>query len=103
MLKLFASALLTIEKLPNHIRPINIAGGEEIDISFLSDIIADVTGFHGTVVFDQTKPNGQLRRSIDGTLASQILQYSPQESLREGIEEVYEWYKQERKDNDGNK
>src|ERR1051325_4625306 len=45
--------------------PVNIGAGFEISIRDLAELIAELTGFSGRLVFDRTKPDGQPRRSLD--------------------------------------
>jgi len=85
--------LLAIQKRPSYINPINISGGNEIVMAGLVDIIAEITGFDGQIVFDHNKPDGQPRRKVDGMVARHVLGYQPQRDLIDGIQEVYDWYK----------
>ena len=43
----------------------------EISICDLTSIIASACGFVGDIVWDETKPNGQPRRSLDTSRADQ--------------------------------
>ncbi len=53
--------------------PVNLGAAREISIRDLAELIADVTGFEGTISWDTTKPNGQPRRSVDGSRARDAL------------------------------
>jgi GDP-L-fucose synthase len=44
---------------------INIGSGEEISISALAQIIKNIVGFEGKLVFDASKPDGSPRKFID--------------------------------------
>ena len=44
-----------------------------------------MTGFEGTIAWDTTKPNGQPRRSVDGTRARELFGFAAQTPLRDGI------------------
>jgi nucleoside-diphosphate-sugar epimerase len=47
------------------------------------------------VIFDRTRPDGQLRKAADSTrLRALTGGYMPRVSLREGIEEMVEWCRQ---------
>ncbi len=48
--------------------PVNLGSGDEISIGELAELVADVTGFEGEIVWDTSRPNGQPRRQA-GRLA----------------------------------
>ncbi len=92
----FAQAtLLAIEGLENS-EFINIGTGAEISMSELANKIANIVGYTGQVVWDDTKPNGQARRCIDITKAAKLLGYWPSINLEQGLIDTIEWYKHER-------
>src|SRR5262249_30464397 len=53
--------LLAAEKY-NKSEPVNLGAGFEITIKDLAILIAQLTGFKGELIWDQTKPDGQPRR-----------------------------------------
>lgn len=70
---------------------INLGSGQEISISDLAHLIADVTGFRGRIVFDPTKPDGTPRKLMDvGRLAA--MGWRARTPLREGIASTYDWF-----------
>jgi GDP-L-fucose synthase len=75
---------------PDHI---NVGTGEDITIKKLAEIICDVVGYNGEVVWNSTKPNGTPRKvlNVDKIKA---LGWKSKVSLREGIERTYQWYKE---------
>ena len=76
---------------------INIGSGEEISISALAQIIKNVVGFEGKLVFDASKPDGPPRKFIDISRISG-LGWQPSTDLLEGITITYDWLKQNYKD-----
>jgi len=70
---------------------INIGSGKEISIRELAEIIRDVVGFQGEIVFDATKPDGTPRRVLDNSKIS-ATGWKPKTDLREGIRKEYEYY-----------
>lgn len=70
---------------------INIGSGQEISISNLATLIADVVGFEGHISRDESKPDGTPRKILDSTRL-QALGWSPSWELREGIVNAYEWF-----------
>jgi nucleoside-diphosphate-sugar epimerase len=72
---------------------VNVGYEEDTSIADLAALICDVTGRHPAIVFDTTRPDGQMRKSADATrLRALTGGYVPQVTLREGIEEMVEWY-----------
>ena len=73
--------------------PVNLGAAREISIHDLAGLVAEVTGFEGTVTWDTTKPNGQPRRSVDGTRARELFGFEARTPLRDGIERTVAWYR----------
>ncbi|MEZ5755966.1 MAG: GDP-L-fucose synthase [Paracoccaceae bacterium] len=72
---------------------INVGTGEDVSIRELAEVLAEVTGFKGRLVFDATKPDGTPRKLMDvSRLAS--MGWRARTGLREGIEETYRWFLQ---------
>jgi GDP-L-fucose synthase len=44
---------------------INIGTGEDLSIAELAEIIKEITGFKGAIVYDKTKPDGTPRKLMD--------------------------------------
>ena len=72
--------------------PVNLGVGEETRISELVDKIRDATGYEGDIVWDSSYPDGQPRRSVDGTRAKQLLDWQPEVDLKEGLTRTVEWF-----------
>lgn len=68
---------------------INIGTGEEITILELAELIKDVVGFKGRIVFDTSKPDGTMRKLMDVSRINK-LGWHAQTSLKDGIKLVYE-------------
>jgi GDP-L-fucose synthase len=67
---------------------VNIGTGLDVTISELANIIADVVGFHGQLIFDSSKPDGTPRKLMDvSRLAS--LGWVARTNLRDGIRLAY--------------
>jgi GDP-L-fucose synthase len=73
--------------------PVNVGTGEEISISDLVALVAEVTGFTGEIRWDTTKPNGQPRRRLDTSRAARLFGFRAQVPLREGIDRTVAWYR----------
>lgn len=77
----------------NSPEPVNLGSGMEISIKDLTELIAELVGFEGEVVWDTTKPDGQPRRSLDTSRAREAFGFEATTSFREGLERTIEWYK----------
>ncbi len=73
--------------------PVNLGTGEEISIRDLAQLVADVTGFEGEIVWDTSMPNGQPRRKLDTSRAEQLFGFRARTSFREGLERTVAWYR----------
>jgi GDP-L-fucose synthase len=76
--------------------PVNIGAGFEITIRDLARLIAEFTGYSGRLVFDETKPDGQPRRSLDTSRAQQTFGFRATTDFREGLRRTIEWYRERR-------
>ncbi|MGI9659588.1 MAG: GDP-L-fucose synthase family protein [Gaiellaceae bacterium] len=72
--------------------PVNLGTGEEISIKALALLIADNTGFDGEIVWDTTKPNGQPRRKLDTTRATENFGFNAKTSFADGLRTTVDWY-----------
>lgn len=70
---------------------INIGTGEEISIKDLALRIKRLTGFKGEIVFDESKPDGTMRKTIDVRLLKK-LGYIHKFNLADGLAETYRNY-----------
>ncbi len=67
---------------------VNIGVGKEISIRELAELIADVVGFRGKLVFDASKPDGTPRKLLDVSRL-QALGWQAKTGFREGITKAY--------------
>jgi GDP-L-fucose synthase len=76
--------------------PVNLGAGFEISIRDLAELIAELTGFTGRLVFDRTKPDGQPRRSLDVTRARTSFGFAATTDFRTGLQQTIAWYQAQR-------
>ncbi len=69
----------------------NIGTGKDISIKNLSELIKDITGYKGNIVFDKTKPDGMPQKLLDVTNIEKAGWHYKTE-LRNGLERTYQWY-----------
>lgn len=70
---------------------INVGLGTDLSIKELAEIIKEIVGFKGQIVFDTSKPDGTFRKLTDITKIKN-LGWSPKTSLKDGIQIVYKWF-----------
>jgi len=67
---------------------INVGSGQEVTIKQLAEMIAEVEGFDGEILWDTTKPNGTPRKLLDSSRLFS-LGWKPSIDIREGLERSY--------------
>jgi len=70
---------------------VNIGTGVDISIKDLSEVIKEIVGFKGEVVFDDGKPDGAYQKLTNVSRLSD-LGWTYGISLEEGLMKTYEWY-----------
>lgn len=69
---------------------VNIGCGQDITIAKLAELIAEVVGFKGRLVFDNSKPDGTPRKLLDiGRLSRLGWLPPPPDSLQGGLQKAY--------------
>jgi len=74
--------------------PVNLGTGVETSIKELAELVAELAGFNGEIVWDDSMPNGQPRRNLDATRAAKLFGFRAKTSLREGLERTIAWYRE---------
>lgn len=72
---------------------INIGTGKELTIKQLSELIVQTVGFTGTVVWDESKPDGTPRKLIDVSKLHS-LGWTHKVEIQQGVQKLYDWYRQ---------
>ncbi len=83
-----AQACLRLMDVFDEPGPINIGTGEDLTIRALAELVAQVVGYTGSLVFDTSKPNGTPRKLMD-VRRMHALGIHPRITLPEGIAQVY--------------
>lgn len=79
-----ADALVRIMKEYSEDERINVGYGDDLPIKDLAELVADLLGFEGQIVFDTTKPDGTPRKLMDSAKL-RALGWQPAITLREGL------------------
>lgn len=70
---------------------VNITDGTDIQLKVLIEMVKNIVGFEGELVWDKTKPNGTPRKLMDATRIKS-LGWEPKIKLADGIKNAYQWY-----------
>ncbi|MEN9217256.1 MAG: GDP-L-fucose synthase [Gloeomargarita sp. HHBFW_bins_162] len=70
---------------------INVGTGEDLSISELASLIQKITGYHGDIIYDTSKPDGTPRKLLDVSRLH-ALGWHAQTPLPLGIQKTYDWY-----------
>lgn len=76
--------------------PVNISAGRRISIRELAETVKKVTGFEGEIVWDTSKPDGQMDKIFDVTKLKS-LGLSCDTPLEEGLRRTTAWFLEARK------
>ena len=77
-----------IKAMQSHI---NVGSGHDVSIAELAEMIAQVVGFDGQIVFDDSKPDGSPRKLMNVNLLKS-LGWKQQIGLMDGLEQTYRWF-----------
>ena len=70
-------------------KPINVGFGKDLSIKQLADLVKEVVGFKGDIIFDITKPDGTPKKLMS-TARLNSLGWRPKIGLKEGILDTYQ-------------
>ncbi|KMP12718.1 hypothetical protein UR09_00030 [Candidatus Nitromaritima sp. SCGC AAA799-A02] len=71
--------------------PINIGSGKDVSMKELAETIRTTVGYHGTIQWDTSKPDGAPQKLLDNSRI-RSLEWKPEIELEEGIKQTYKWY-----------
>lgn len=83
-----AEACVFLMKNYNEPGLINIGTGEDLSIKELAEMIKEITGYKGKIVFDTSKPDGTPRKLIDVSKLTK-LGWQASINIRDGMERVF--------------
>jgi len=76
---------------------VNIGVGEDISIKDMANMVKDVVGYEGELVFDTNKPDGTPRKLLD---VSKIhdLGWTARIDFRDGLQGTFQWFLEHQQD-----
>ncbi len=90
-----ADGLIFLMKNYNDPKPINIGPNREVSIRYLSELIANLVGYNGEIIWDTAQPNGTPRRALD-TSKMDALGWKAKTSLEDGLKITIDWFMENR-------
>lgn len=85
--------LLCMEKYPKA-DPVNIATGISTSVNELIQILCKLDDYtNPEIKYDSTKPGGPKAKLLNFNKAKKILGYEPKISLKDGLKETIDWFK----------
>jgi len=70
---------------------LNIGSGSEVTILELSDLIREVVGYQGEIIFNKSMPDGNNKKLLDSSKITN-LGWSPKINLKDGLNSTYRWF-----------
>jgi GDP-L-fucose synthase len=75
---------------------VNLSSGQETTIREVIELLRKITGYSGEIRWDDSRPDGQVRRVFDLSKARDELSFEANTSLSEGLEKTIDWYRANR-------
>jgi GDP-L-fucose synthase len=86
-----ADAVIFLMDQYSGLEHVNVGSGSEVTIKELAELVKEVVGFQGKLVWDSSKPDGTPRKLMDSSKI-QGMGWKPKIALKEGLVETYKWY-----------
>ena len=87
-----AAAIVLAAEVLESVEPVNLGTNREITIRETVELIAEMVGYDGDLVWDATKPDGQPRRRVDPARAEELFGWRAQMPFEEGLRRTIDWY-----------
>ncbi|MDF0551543.1 GDP-L-fucose synthase [Kamptonema sp. UHCC 0994] len=78
----------------NDSEPVNLGTNHEISIRDLINLVSELMGYEGEIVWQTDKPNGQPRRCLDTERAKKAFGFTAEMEFKEGLKNTIEWYRE---------
>lgn len=91
-----ADAINFLIKTPSSDSLINIGSGKEVTIKDLANMIKEVVGYEGDLIFDESMPDGNPRKLLDSSIINN-LGWESSIDIRMGLKLTYKWFLEENK------
>ena len=75
--------------------PANLGSGLEVSIRDLAETVSKIMDFKGEIMWDTTKPDGQLRRALDISWSEKEFGFRAKTTFEEGLRKTIAWQEAE--------
>jgi GDP-L-fucose synthase len=89
-----ARGIVMAARFYNDSEPVNLGTNQEVTIRNLVELICDLMGFEGELLWETDKPNGQPRRCLDTERAKKAFGFTAEMGFKEGLKHTIDWYRQ---------
>ncbi len=89
-----AEGMLRAAEIYDRSEIVNMSSGAETSIREVCDLLRKITGFSGEIVWNTSRPDGQLHRCLDVTKAKRELGFSAKTGMHVGFEKTARWYRE---------
>lgn len=87
-----ARAIILAAEKYNKAAPVNIGSAVEISILDLANLISNLVGYKGKIIWDNAKPDGQPCRKLDVSRAEKEFGFKSKITFEEGLKKTISWY-----------
>lgn len=79
--------------LPSGVSFVNVGTGKDMTIRQLAEMIKEIVGFEGEIIYDTSKPDGTPQKLLDISLMNQM-GWKASTPIKDGLKKTYEWFLQ---------
>jgi GDP-L-fucose synthase len=70
----------------------NIGENSTFSIKFISEKIKKISKWDGELIYNPNKPEGVLKKSVDGTYGNSLIKWKPKTDIETGLKNTINWY-----------
>ena len=70
----------------------NVGINKGSSINEISDMISHAFNWDGNFVYDSSKPDGVMKKTVNGEYGKRLLDWAPEVKLNDGIKKTVDWY-----------
>lgn len=90
-----ATAIILASEHYDSSEPVNIGSAFEISIVDLVNLIVELTGYEGNIIWDSNKPNGQPRRKLDVERAKKAFDFVSTTNFETGLKRTIDYFQEQ--------
>jgi GDP-L-fucose synthase len=89
-----ALGMIRASEVYNKNELVNMSTGQESSIITICTLLKELTSYEGEIIWNDTYPDGQLRRCFDMTKAKNDLQFVAPTDIKDGLKLTVDWYRE---------